>query len=466
MRFLLLLLFISLSSFEASAQTESSALTDLSLIWSLPFVAILASIALLPIITPRLWHHHYGKIIAFWTLLFMLPFGFYFGFSALSTLALHAILEEYIPFILLLLALFTVSGGIYIQSSFQGSTRFNVILLLIGTLLASIMGTTGAAMLLIRPLLKANRARKHKVHTIVFFIFLVANIGGGLTSLGDPPLFIGFLKGVSFSWTLLHLFLPIAFNAIILLCIYIFIDRFFIQKEQFKPEKQITTKCQIYGQFNFILLAAIIGAVLLSGIWQAPFISIFGSSIPLQNIVRDLLFIFITFLSFFLTPKQVRAGNEFNWEPILEVAKLFIGIFITIVPVIAILKAGDQGALSAISHFVTDEAQNPIPIAYFWLCGLLSGFLDNAPTYLIFFNLAGGNAPLLMTDFARTLLAISMGSVFMGALTYIGNAPNLMVKNLAQQAQIKMPSFLGYLKWSFLILLPLFILDGFLFLLF
>ena len=213
-----------------------------------------------------------------------------------------------------------------------------------------------------------------------------------------------------------------------------------------------------------MLLVAIIASVLLSGVWHSSlYFTLLGSQIALQNLVRDALFIAITLISIVITPKQVRAGNEFNWDPIKEVAKLFIGIFITIVPVLAILRAGDQGALVSMVSMVTSEHGTPINSMYFWLSGLLSGFLDNAPTYLVFFNLASGNATTLMTAYADTLLAISMGSVFMGALSYIGNAPNFMVKSIATQHKINMPSFFGYMKWSIGILIPIFIIDNLVF---
>lgn len=436
---------------------------SLSLFWCLPFIFILLSLALLPNFIPKIWHLHYGKIITFWTLLFMIPFLFCFGIEQLYTLTLHSLIDEYIPFILLLLALFTVSGGIYIQGEFQGSTKFNLILLIIGIILASIMGTTGAAMLLIRPLLRANRKRQYKVHTVIFFIFLVANIGGGLTPLGDPPLFIGFLNGVYFSWTIINMILPILLNSFLLLSLYFFIDRYLSKKENFQLDlipKKNRTPFKIYGSFNFVLLVVIICAVLFSGLYQTnASISFLGLHFQFFDLIRDLLMIVITFSSVYLTPKQIRSGNEFNWEPIIEVAKLFLAIFITISPVILILKAGENGALRSIAQFVNDQNQQPIPFVYFWLSGLLSGFLDNAPTYLIFFNLASGNATLLMTHLSSTLLAISMGSVFMGAITYIGNAPNLMIKNIALQSNLKMPSFIGYMKWSICILGPLFLID-------
>lgn len=438
----------------------------LSLIWAIPFIGVLLSIALLPLMLPMIWHHHYGKIITLWTLLFIVPFGIVFGGANIVGIIVHATLGEYIPFILLLLTLFTVSGGILIKGSLIGTPKFNVMLLAIGTILASVMGTTGAAMLLIRPIIRANNTRQHKVHIIIFFIFLVANIGGGLTPLGDPPLFIGFLKGVDFLWTIKHMFLPVLLTSLLLLAIFYFMDNYYYHKEniQLINNARANTALQITGKVNFILLFAIIATVLLSGLWQSTTIfTILGTDIPLQNAIRDLLFIIITILSIQITPKIIRSDNEFNWHPIIEVAKLFIGIFITIAPVIAILRAGNDGALASIVLLVTNIDGEPINLCYFWLSGILSGFLDNAPTYLVFFNLAAGDANILMGQQATTLLAISMGSVFMGALTYIGNAPNFMVKSIATQHNITMPSFFGYMKWSLTILIPVFIVNSILF---
>ncbi|QEY23148.1 sodium:proton antiporter [Neisseria animalis] len=441
---------------------------SLSLLWGLPFALILLSIALCPLLVPNFWHHHFGKITAFWTILFLIPFTMSFGTNAAVHTVAHALVEEYIPFILLLLALYTISGGILVWGNLHGSAKLNTGMLAIGTALASIMGTTGAAMLMIRPLLKANDNRRHNVHVVVFFIFLVANIGGGLTPLGDPPLFLGFLKGVDFMWTVQHMMIPVLISSIILLTVFYFLDSYLFRKEgEIKPKDPTPdSKLQVYGKFNFLLLAGVVGAVLLSGIWKPehPGFEIFGSRYALQNLVRDGILLALTAVSLLLTPKPVRAGNEFNFFPIAEVGKLFLGIFITIAPVLAILKAGESGALSSVVSLVHDSSGNPINAMYFWMTGLLSAFLDNAPTYLVFFNMAGGEAQALMTGkLFHTLLAISMGSVFMGALSYIGNAPNFMVKAIAEQRGVKMPSFFGYMVWSFGILVPLFILHTLIF---
>jgi Na+/H+ antiporter NhaD/arsenite permease-like protein len=370
------------------------------------------------------------------------------------------LLLEYLPFIILLLALFTVAGGIHFAGSFQGSPLSNTAFLAGGAAIASWTGTTGASMLLIRPVMRANKDRQYKVHVIIFFIFLVSNIGGALTPLGDPPLFLGFLKGVNFFWPTVHVFLPMMLVAVLLLGIFYAMDSYLYRKEGGAKEPSITeekTKIGINGWPNVALLGGVVGAVLMSGMWK-PGISfdVYHVHVEFQNLLRDLLLLLITWVSWQFTDREHRRANEFNWHPILEVAKLFAGIFVTIVPVIAILKAGENGALSAVIGAVTDEAGQPQNAMYFWLTGILSSFLDNAPTDLVFFNAAGGDAVELMGPLAGTLLAISAGAVFMGANSYIGNAPNFMVKAIAESSGIRMPSFFGYLMWSGLILLPLF----------
>ena len=444
---------------------------NLSLLWGLPFAAILLSIAICPLLLPNIWHHHFGKITAGWTLLFLIPLTMIFGLDASIHTIAHALIEEYIPFILLLISLYTISGGILVWGNLHGNPKNNTIILAIGTLLASVMGTTGAAMLMIRPLLKANDNCKHRVHTVVFFIFLVANIGGGLTPLGDPPLFLGFLKGVDFMWTVKHMLPPVLISSIILLSVFYWLDSHYYAKEEeiLSVDPTPDSKLQIFGKWNFLLLAGVVGAVLLSGIWKPthPGFEILGSRLELPDLARDLIFICLTLISFAITPKQVRAGNEFNWDPILEVGKLFLGIFITISPVLAILKAGETGHFAPLISLVHNDAGEPINAMYFWMSGMLSAFLDNAPTYLVFFNMAGGDAQALMTGpLFHALLAVSMGSVFMGAITYIGNAPNFMVKSIAEQRGVKMPSFFGYMAWSVSILIPLFILHTFIFFIF
>ena len=458
---------IALSFWARSASAATLDGASLSVWWGVPFVGVLLSIAVFPLVAPKLWHHHFGKIAAAWALAFLVPFALAYGTStALGTLV-HALLEEYVPFIVLLTALYTVAGGICVTGNLHGSARLNASLLALGTALASIMGTTGAAMLLIRPLLRANDNRKHVVHIVVFFIFLVANVGGSLSPLGDPPLFLGFLNGVGFFWTTVHLALPMLFVCAVLLVLFYLLDAYWFGREDeivaIDPSPD-TASIGIEGKINFVLLALVIALVLMSGLWKPGItFDIAGTHVELQNIVRDVALIALTVLSLLVTPRAAREGNAFNWAPIEEVAKLFAGIFVTIAPVITILRAGEAGAFSGIVHLVNDAAGQPREVMYVWATGLLSSFLDNAPTYLVFFNLAGGDAQSLMTTGASTLAAISAGAVFMGANSYIGNAPNFMVKAIAESRGVRMPGFFAYLAWSGAVLIPLFIATSWIF---
>jgi len=439
---------------------------SLSLLWGIPFAGILLSIALFPLLAPQVWHHHYGKIAAFWALAFLVPFAVETGIGSAVHAALEVALHEYLPFTILLLSLFTITGGVRIVGNLHGSPGLNTGLLAAGTVLASWMGTTGAAMLLIRPLIGANDNRRHNTHVMVFFIFLVANIGGALTPLGDPPLFLGFLNGVSFFWTLNAMLGPTLLASAILLALFYVVDRHYYIKEGVTRDPTPDTPIRIEGGINIVLLAGVVGAVLMSGSWDPELsFDIGGVAIEAQNLARDAILLSLAGVSLLITRKDTRSGNGFSWEPILEVAKLFAGIFLTIVPVIAILRAGEHGALGGIIALATDLKGGPRDEMYFWLTGLLSGFLDNAPTYLVFFNMAGGDAQALMGPMASTLLAISMGAVYMGALSYIGNAPNFMVKSIAEQAGVRMPSFFGYMAWSVPVLVPIFALVTWLWLL-
>jgi Na+/H+ antiporter NhaD/arsenite permease-like protein len=327
------------------------------------------------------------------------------------------------------------------------------------------MGTTGASMLLIRTVIRANDNRRHKIHVFVFFIFLVSNVGGALTPRGDPPLFLGFLKGVDFFWTTSHLFAEMLVCVLVLLVLFWAIDTYWYGKEGHRERDPTPdSPIRIQGGINVILMVAVVGVVLMSGTWKPGIeLTVFHVTLELQNVVRDLALVAICALSLRLTRRELRVENGFGWGPMAEVAKLFAGIFIAIAPVIAILKVGSEGALAPLVALVTGPDGQPNNIWYFWLTGILSSFLDNAPTYLVFFNLAGGDAATLMGPLAMTLAAISCGAVFMGANSYIGNAPNFMVKAVVEDAGIRMPSFFGYMVWSSAILLPLFVLITLLF---
>lgn len=433
-------------------------------LWGIPFAGMLLSIAIMPLALPKIWHHHFGKIAAGWALAFLLPFALTQGPGATGGVLVHTLLAEYLPFIILLTALFTTAGGIYVRGNLHGSPALNTGLMAIGAVLASFMGTTGASMLLVRPLIRANDNRKHVAHVLVFFIFIVSNAGGSLTPLGDPPLFLGFLKGVEFFWTVKHIFPETLFLVGSLLAIFFVIDSYWYRKEGVLPKDPTPDSHSfgIEGGINFLPLAAVVGLVLMSGIWK-PGIAydVFGTPVELQSLLRDIGLIAVTFISLAITRYEVREKNQFSWAPMQEVAKLFVGIFITMIPVLAMLKAGEQGAFAAVTRAVTGADGQPLPWAYFWFSGLLSSFLDNAPTYLVFFNLAGGDPAELMTTLSATLAAVSAGSVFMGANTYIGNAPNFMVKAIAEDRGIRMPSFFGYMAWSGAVLIPLFVVMTF-----
>jgi Na+/H+ antiporter NhaD/arsenite permease-like protein len=433
---------------------------NLSMLWAMPFICLLLSIAIFPLAAPRLWHRHYGKIALFWGLLFISLFTVQFGINISSYYFLEVYLLEFLPFISLLLALYTIAGGIQLKGPLIGTPIVNTGLLILGTFLASWIGTTGAAMLLIRPLIRANLWRSSKTHIIVFFIFLVANIGGALTPMGDPPLFLGFLKGVSFFWTTKYLLKEMIVAVVILIALFFIIDSVYYKREALKPEKICYgEKTTIKGKINFVLLSAVLFAVIASSFNLGTAFTIHHVSMPLSSLIQVSLLLVITCISLMVTPREVRLDNEFTWEPIKEVAKLFAAIFITIVTPIAMLKAGADGPLGAVIKTMVDGNGNFVNSRFFWVTGVLSSFLDNAPTYLIFFETAGGNAAELMTTYSDTLVAISAGAVFMGANTYIGNAPNFMVKSIAEEHGIQMPSFFGYmLKYSIPILIPLFII--------
>jgi Na+/H+ antiporter NhaD/arsenite permease-like protein len=433
-------------------------------VWALPFVGILLSIALFPLLAPHAWEHHQPKIAAFWGLALLLPLAAAAGIPTTGGALAHTILLEYLPFLLLLLCLFTTAGGILVVGNIHGSPAANTVLLAIGAVLASFIGTTGASMVMIRPMLRANDNRRHNVHVFVFFIFLVSNVGGALTPLGDPPLFLGFLRGVDFFWTTTHLAAETAFVAGILLALFFLIDTIVYRNETALPDPTPDRRVRVRGLVNILLIGVIIAAILMSATWKpAVHIEIAGVELGLQNILRDLVFVAVTFASLKLTNPKDREANGFSWGPIKEVAVLFAAIFVTMIPVLAMLRAGASGAFAPLVALVTHADGTPNNVAFFWLSGALSSFLDNAPTYLVFFELAGADPARLMTEGALTLAAISCGAVFMGANSYIGNAPNFMVYAIARSGGVKMPSFFGYMLWSGGILVPIFVLVTFVF---
>ena len=450
-------------------------LGDMLPIWSIiPFVGMLVSIALFPLFKPQWWDKNLFNVAIVWSLVFLIPFAIGFGPSVAGFQFYEILLLDYLPFIVLLWGLFAVSGGIVIKGSLSGSTIVNVIILIIGMLIASWVGTTGASMLMIRPMIRANSWRKRKVHIFVFFIFLVSNIGGCLTPLGDPPLYLGFLRNIPFFWTM-QLAPILFFNAVVLIIAFFFIDRHFYKKDIADGCKPVVFEkkepIRVEGAHNFIFLAMIVGAVILSGTLSQtglltdsatgealgiPFA--YGISIPLNNVIQMVIIVLAGFLAVRTTKKELHTLNNFSWGPIKEVACLFIGIFITMIPALALLRT--HGASLGITE----------PWQFFWATGMLSSFLDNAPTYLVFMTTAsslpvtaGGLVTSIGSIAPQLLLAISAGAVFMGANTYIGNAPNFMVKSIVEENKIKMPSFFGYMGWAGRVLLPVFILDTIIF---
>lgn len=446
-------------------------------VWSiLPFVGMLLSIALFPLIKPHWWEHNMMKVVIFWSLVFLIPFGIAFGADAFLFNLLEIVVLDYLPFIVLLFGLYAVTGGIILKGTLVGTPKVNLVLLLIGTLLASWVGTTGASMLMIRPVIRANQWRKRKKHIVVFFIFLVSNIGGCLTPIGDPPLFLGFLRGVPFFWTMK--LLPIMLvNVVILLTILFIMDNRYYKRELAEgrsPADMLGDSpkqpLRVEGLHNLIFIGMIIVGVLLNGL--LPNLAAFADQvtgevygIPLysgivvgyNSLIQMVIILLAAYLSMKLTKRQIREDNCFTWGCIKEVATLFIGIFITMIPALALLKA--NGSALGLSS----------PAQFFWGTGILSSFLDNAPTYLVFMTTAGalGSAEGLATTVGiiapELLLAVSAGAVFMGANTYIGNAPNFMVRCIAIESKIEMPSFFGYMGWSICFLIPLFVLNTFLF---
>lgn len=432
----------------------------------IPFAGLLLCIAVLPLVKPEWWEKNRLYAVIAWSLLFIIPFAVKFGPSEATEIVLECIINDYLTFIVLLFGLFCVAGNIKLEGNLAGNPRVNVLLLTIGTLLSSCLGTTGSSMLLVRPIIQMNSWRKNKTHIMVFFIFLISNIGGCLTPIGDPPLLMGFSRGVPFFWSL-RLFPILIINMIILLYVFYKLDMKAYQKDisaGLIPEYQEGEPLiRIKGLHNLIFIAMIVAAVILSGILPTMLvdgtgevlgITIFGEvRLTLPAIIEIVIILVSAFLSFKTTNAKIRTENHFTWGAIEEVAVLFIGIFITMQPALMILKSA--GASLGLTE----------PFQMFWVTGALSSFLDNTPTYLVFLTTAGamnfttGVSTALGMVPVKMLMAISTGAVFMGANTYIGNAPNFMVKSISDENGIKMPSFFGYIWWSIRFLVPVFIVD-------
>lgn len=431
-----------------------------SLLWVIPFCGIIFSMSFLPLICPKFWEKHGGYIPLFWTVGYLICVGCVFGLHSIIPATLEPLVNDYISFVVQIASLYIVAGGIFITFPNGQGPIFNTIFLLIGSLLAGWIGTTGAAMLLIRPFLRANAKRKYKVHLMVFFIFLVANIGGAATPLGDPPLFIGFLKGVDFFWFIKHL-RPVLFETIFVLCaLFYVIDAFLFKKETgHYAVSRDNASFVIRGTRNLFFLILILATVILCQ-FKGTF-TLFGETYNYSSLLRNIILSTIAWTSIKVTHKKVREENGFTFAPIREVAEFFIAIFVTVTPILSILGKGENGTLASLFNWIAPNGEFVLSKC-FWVSGLLSSMLDNAPTFLIFFHLASGNAAELMTDKAALLMSFSISTVFMGALTYIGNAPNLMVRSIAQNYGVKVPSFIGYMCWSVGILFPIFFVISYL----
>lgn len=432
-------------------------------LWSLiPFILMLAMIAVAPLTFPHWWERNRNKLIV--SLVLGIPTAIYLIAIGLTDSLIHQMVFDYIPFIILLGALFAITGGIHVGGDIEAKPGINTLFLGIGAVLASFMGTTGAAMLLIRPVIKTNSQRKYRVHTILFFIAIVANAGGLLTPLGDPPLFLLYLRDAPFDW-FFHLTPEWAFVNGILLLLFFIVDSYYYRKE---PETNIVvdkTKQEpitIKGKINFLFL---LGVILSVAFLNEQYIDVMKSSPDVKynfaSFIRELGMLSMAALSLIFTKKSIRKANSFTWGPIVEVAYLFLGIFITMVPALIYLT---QNA---------DSIGIETPAQFYYATGSLSGFLDNAPTALSFYNLAlgldlesmYGGAKLVARIPEILLTAISLGAVFFGAMTYIGNGPNFMVKAIAEENKIKMPSFFGYMfRFSLIVLLPIYILTQLIFL--
>jgi Na+/H+ antiporter NhaD/arsenite permease-like protein len=426
-----------------------------SLAWGFPFAGLLVSIALGPMLAPRAWHRRARLVLLGWVLALLLPEAALFGVGAAAGALARAVLAQYLPFISLLFALYTTAGGVLVAGGPWGRPAGNTALLALGTLAGGVVGTTAAAMVLIHPLLAANAHRRRKGHLVVFFIVLVANAGGALSPIGNPPLYVGFLQGVPFFWPLRNLWLPLLVLAGPLLVGFFLLDRRLAAGEDPAPRPQ---PLRVRGGANLALVGVVALAVVVLGAWQDGFVRLLGARLTVGTALSVLISLAASLVSALITPRAVRRRNMFSWAPIVEVAELFAAIFITIAPVLAMLRAGPAGPLGGLLRLVAG------PAGYFWLTGLLSAFLDNAPTYLVFFGMAGGDAGQLVLPPARTLAAISTGAVFFGGLTYIGAAPNLLIRAIAARRGVRMPGFFGYCATAVLVLaLPLLLVSFVLF---
>ena len=406
------------------------------LAWGLPFLGVLLSIALMPIFAPRLWVRRIGVFSLAWALALMLPQALATGPLFALSAAWHVLVVDYLPFITLLLAIYAVGGGILLEGGPWGTPLGNTALMTLATVLAGILGPIAVSMVLIHPLLRANAHRTHKVHLVVFFIVLVCNVGGATTALGNPPLYIGLLQGIPFFWPATQVWKIVLVLAVPLLAVFWWLDR---RSAALSPPPAARRHLHMRGWLNIALLALLVITVLIQTVWHPGNITLLGADVAIERLAGAIVFALVAIAATTSTPLAVHEANMFSWEPMVEVAKLFAAIFVTITPAIAMLAAGFDGPLGPLLRLTADAAGQPRPIAYFWFAGILSAFLDNAPTYLLFFQLAGGDTTQLTGPLAPTLMALSAGSVCFGAITYIGNAPNMMVRGVAAHRGVRMP---------------------------
>jgi Na+/H+ antiporter NhaD/arsenite permease-like protein len=411
------------------------------LLWAVPFLGLLVSLALGPMLAPRFWHRHAAAVTGFWIAALLLPRAVAGGPAAAAAEAWHAVLTDYLPFITLLLALHVAAGGILLRGGPGGRPWGNTLMLAVGTLLGAVLGQAGAAIVLITPLLRANAHRRRKMHLPLFVILLVANAGGALSPLGNPPLYLGYLQGVPFFWPAQHLWQPFLLLAALLLAAFYVVDRVFAAREPPPPPVE-RLRLAGWGNIGLVLLTG--AAVLAQQAGPAGEVALFGQPIAVTRLAAILAFAAVAVTSAAFTPRAIRQANDFSWVPMIEVAQVFLAVFITLSPVLALLRESMAGPLAPLLRLTLDSAGQPLPAAYFWLTGGLSAVLDNAPTYLVFFRLAGLHPPGLDPAQTHTLAALSAGAVFFGGLTYLGNAPNLIVRGIAAHRGVRMPGFLGY----------------------
>jgi Na+/H+ antiporter NhaD/arsenite permease-like protein len=430
------------------------------LVLALPFVGLLASMALFPVLAPRFWHRRMAVVAFVWSAILLVELAIVAGIERTAEAVWHALLIDYLPFVMLLLALYAASGGVLLRGGPAGTPHGNTAMLALGMAMGAVIGTTGAAMVLIHPLLRANAHRRRKVHLVLFLIVLVANASGAVTPLGNPPLYIGLLHGVPFFWPAQHLIGPLLVVTLPLLAAFYLLD---LRLSVGDPPPPRAQRVRVRGWWNLGLIVLVLVVVLAQGAVPLRFPALANESAGIGRFANVLILAVITLVSVRITPRAIRQANDFTWHPMVEIAVLFAAIFITVAPVIDMLKAGMNGPLAPLLRLTFDAAGEPRPIAYFWLAGTLSAFLDNAPTYLVFFELAGLRPAALSGSDEAVLAAISAGAVFFGGLTYIGNAPNMMLRAIAAHRGVRMPGFFGFTLLASCLLLPVLTLTCLLF---